>query len=260
MPFPLLFAALLAQTISGPPAPASQTKAGDRAVPLVSSSADEATLCTADRRWCVDLAQAEGDAPPVPVVRAGDAAGLSEAPASDASGNESYAVWPQLILLKDGGFLAGVETRTSTAYSGGGGSATALGLFRVATDGQPGATPVLAVPLGASLMIRACFDEKDMKQRRGACHDEYRFSGTLALAGEAAGGLPGLAYVAEAQAYPRGVSRSEDSTAMARLKKSDLVYARDPACSFSRRFRFDAAAGAYQPDSALPDCSDYTVP
>ncbi|WP_404336503.1 hypothetical protein AB2M62_19475 [Sphingomonas sp. MMS12-HWE2-04] len=252
---PFALAALLS-----PAALAAQNAAGDREVALVPRNADQAALCTADRRWCVELVPAEGDGPPVPLVRAGDAATPADAPPSDSSEDETYAVWPRLILLKDGGFLAGVETRTSTSYSGGGGSATALGLFRVAADGQPGGKPVLEVPLRASLMIRACFDEKDMKQRRGACHDEYRFSGTLTLAGEAAGGLPGLAYVAEAEAYPRGVSRSADSTTMARLKQSDLVYARDPACSFSRHFRFDAAAGVFRPDTALPDCSDYTVP
>jgi hypothetical protein len=119
---------------------------------------------------------------------------------------------------------------------------------------------MLNVPVGASLLIRACFGERDMAQRRGACHDDYNFAGEVGLSREAASGLPVLTYVTKATAFPRGVSRLADSTAKPRLKKSDLVHERDPECSFSRRFRFDAAAGVYVPDSPLPDCSAYTVP
>ena len=119
---------------------------------------------------------------------------------------------------------------------------------------------LLRVPVGAFLMIRACFNEHDMKARRGACHDEYSYSGKIELTPEAASDLPTLAYVSEANAFPRGVSRMEDSTGKGRLKKSDLVRERDPQCSVSRRFRFDAATGTYQPDAPLPDCSAYTIP
>jgi hypothetical protein len=231
--------------------------AADRLMPL--ASADGQT-CTGDRRWCVSLsAPQDEDEQTLPIVRAGPAA-APPPPREETFSDQTYAVWPGLILLDDGGFLAGVEVRTSTGYSGGGGSATELRLFRVAPDGQAAATPVLRVPVAAFLMIRACFDEHDMKARRGACHDEYSFSGSVALAPEAASSLPALAYVSEANVFPRGVSRMEDSTGKARLKKSDLVRERDPRCSVSRRFRFDAAAGVYQPDAPLPDCSDYTIP
>ena len=33
--------------------------------------------------------------------------------------------------------------------------------------------PLLTVPNGGSVMIRACFGERDMRQRAGACHDLY---------------------------------------------------------------------------------------
>ncbi|TGX52707.1 hypothetical protein E5A73_13755 [Sphingomonas gei] len=231
--------------------------APDRLVPL---AAINGQYCSADRRWCVDLsAPQDQDAQALPIVRAGDAAPPMPPP-SETFADETYAVWPRLILLEDGSFLAGVEARTSTAYSGGGGSATELRLFRVTPDGQAVATPVLRVPVAASLMIRACFGERDMRNRRGACHDEYGFSGNIELAGDATNGLPALAYVSEAYAFPRGVSRMADSSANPRLKKSDLVRERDPECSFTRRFRFDAATGSYQPDAPLPECSEYTVP
>lgn len=257
-----LLAMTLTQAAPGAGTAASGNVAGDRLVPLVSPASSTGRACTADTRWCVSLGEAQEDGAQIlPIVRAGNAAGPAPQPPAEATfSNETYAVWPNLILLEDGGFLAGVETRVSTAYSGGGGSATDLRLFRVASNGDVAPKPVLDVPVGAYLMIRACFGERDMKARRGACHDEYRFVGSLKLARETAVGLPILAYVTEAQAFPRGVSRDGDSTVMARLKKSDLVYERDMECSFSRRFRFDAGAGAYLPDSALPDCSAYTVP
>lgn len=237
------------------PQSAGTASAGDRLVPLVSS---QGQYCTGDGRWCVTLAEPEDDQV-MPRVLASTAPAPTPTPAEEFS-NETWAVWPSLILLKDGSFLAGVEARTSTAYSGGGGSATELRLFRVSTAGQAAATPVLRIPVAASLLIRACFGERDMKNRRGACHDEYSYSGKLELAGETAKGLPMLAYRSEANAFPRGVSRMEDSSAGPRLKKSDLVRARDPECSFARRFRFDAATGSYAPDAPLPDCSAYTVP
>ncbi|WP_150125502.1 hypothetical protein [Sphingomonas sp. LM7] len=234
--------------------------APDRMLSLVPRGSEGAEYCSEDRRWCVSLSEAQdAEAPVLPVVRTGDPAPPMPHARSEAYSNETYAVWPRLILLKDGGFLAGVETRTSTAYSGGGGSATELQLFRLALDGQA-PKPVLQVPVGASLLIRACFSERDMRYRRGACHDEYSFSASLTLAGETTGSLPALAYSTEARAFPRGVSRTEDSTAKPRLKKSDLVHERDPECSFARRFRFDAAAGAYRPDAPLPECSAYTIP
>jgi hypothetical protein len=238
-----------------------ETSADDRMVPLLERKGSPGQFCTPDARWCVSLDARDGDAQVLPIVQAGDAVQSMPQPSSDdASSNESYAIWPKLILLRNGGFLAGVETQVSTGYSGGGGSATDVSLFRVAADGQVAAKPVLSVPVGASLMIRACFDERDMKRRLGACHDEYSFSGRLSLKREAAASLPVLAYVTDAQAFPRGVSRLEDSTQNARLKKSDLVQERDPGCSFSRTFRFNGVAGTYEPDSPLPDCSAYTIP
>ena len=219
--------------------------------------AGEGGACTADGRWCVTLAPPGGDDPRVPVVQAGGAPGRA---VSGAPSDESDAVWPVLIVLPDGGFLAGVRHKVSTAYSGGGGSATELRLFQVTAGEVPGAGPVLSLPLEVSLLIRACFGEREMRRRRGACHDEYRFGGRIALAPGSAAGRPILTYATEASAFPRGVSRSRDSNTMPALGAGDLAWQRDPACSFVRRFRFDPASGRYQPDRPLPECSDYTIP
>src|SRR3546814_5831390 len=77
-------------------------------------------------------------------------------------------------------------------YSGGGGSASQLHLLEL--DGAPAAPAlggeVLVVPWEASLMIRACFSEEDMKDRLEACHDEYDFGATLAVASMGGGAFP----------------------------------------------------------------------
>ncbi len=56
------------------------------------------------------------------------------------------------------------------------------------------------------------FSEQDMKQRAGACHDEYGFSARLGL-DPVAEGMPVLRYQTVATRFPAGVSRFEDSLA-----------------------------------------------
>jgi hypothetical protein len=219
----------------------------------------EDRACTGDGALCVGLVKEMRDGEQVvrPILRTPDALPPQEGDGDDAA--EHFKPWSRLARLPDGGVLAGVQVETSSMYSGGGGQATELRLYRLDARGDAGTTPVLAVPIRGSLSIRACFSEEDMKQRAGACHDEYGFEATLTAAGEA-GDMPVFDYVTTATAYPRGVSRSEDSLEKPPLKPADLVTVRNPKCSFSRRFTFDAVAGEYRPDSALPDCSDYTVP
>lgn len=251
---------ILSVLLLSTPSAADAANETARLVPLVASRSGQA--CLSDGHWCVSLSIAGGESGrPVPIVRPrGVPAPAPQDPAENAYSDPTEQVWPKLILLVDGGFLAGVETRTATSYSGGGGSATALQLFRVKANGDASPVPVLTLPISAALMIRACFSERDQEQRRGACHDEYDFAARLELAGGGATSLPELTYVSEAHAFPRGASRFADSTRGPRLKRSDLVRSRDPQCSVSRRFRFDAASGRYQPDAPLPDCSAYTDP
>ena len=215
--------------------------------------------CTSDGAWCVGLVKEMRDGEQVvrPILRTPDAL-----PSQAGGGDDAVAYfkpWSRLLRLADDGVLAGVQVETSSMYSGGGGQATELRLYRLNAQGDAGPSPVLTVPTGAELTIRACFSEADMKQRAGACHDEYGFEAQLTATGEA-GTLPVLDYVTTASAFPRGVSRSEDSLEKPPLTSADLVIVNDPKCSFTRRFTFDASAGEYRPDSTLPDCSDYTVP
>lgn len=224
-----------------------------RLVPLTARDGGHGEYCTGDGHWCVTLIPGEDG--PRPIVRAADAP-----PPPAAAEDESHSIWPSLILLKNGSFIAGVQARSSTGYSGGGGSATELRLFETYANGKPGVQAVFDQPMESALMIRACFGEQDMKKRRGACHDEYGFSARIGLAPGMAAGLPILTYTTKAWAFPRGASRSSDSTQMPPLRRYDLVQQADAKCSFIRRYSFDPEAGIYRPDQPLPECSDYTDP
>jgi hypothetical protein len=60
-----------------------------------------------------------------------------------------------------------------------------------------------------------------------------------------------------ARTYPGRRRLAEDATIAPPLRRSDLVWAADPDCSYRRRFAFDEAEGAYLPDAPIPDCADY---
>lgn len=217
--------------------------------------ARDGPACTADRVWCV-VVQEGKDGLARPLVLP---AGRVDAPAAQSPGDEAQVAWPMLVVLSEGGFLAGVETKASTAYSGGGGSATELQLFRISNDGAAEDSPVLTLPVQGSLLIRACFSDEDVSTRGDACHDEYGFTAVVSVQ-SSTGRMPSLDYSTEAWAFPRGASRDEDSTKRPPLTPADLVRQRDEVCSFRRRFTFNSAAGRYEPGAPLPECSAYTVP
>lgn len=181
--------------------------------------------------------------------------------------HSSVTLWSQVITApakdSDGStppsLLIGIVVETRTMYSGGGGAARWLKLYSL--DRQYG-TPelgneVLAVPISANKLIRACFSEQDYKRRRNACHDEYGFEATLDVVQGAAAGWPRLTYVAKADGFPDGASLDRDSTADRPLKKRDLVRAADPVCSFTRTATYNPLTERYEFDSPSPDCSDY---
>jgi len=176
-------------------------------------------------------------------------------PAGEEPERETQRIWPHLIREASGALLIGVERYRTAGFSGGGAGETQLVLLRLAS-GTAEPAEVLTVRTGYTAMIRACFTE-DEYRRRGACHDEYAFSGTLGLASGAAAGRPRLALATAARSFPRG-ARAE--TERARLRRADLVWEPDPACSYRRIFAFNAASGRYEPDRALPDCTTYQLP
>lgn len=171
--------------------------------------------------------------------------------------NATPQLWPQLIRF-EGGILAGVETQEHAMYSGGGASSTTLHLIAFLPDQPP--FEVLSVPQSANVMIRACFSERDMKKRAGACHDEYTFDAIITLTGASAAGMPVLHYRSKATSFPGPVSRSKDSLAGRPLRERDIITVTDRQCSYQRLYRLTPKTRTYIPDAPLPDCSDYTVP
>jgi hypothetical protein len=184
---------------------------------------------------------------------------------------EWLTLWPQLILLsapsdalegQPAPILIGLLANSSTMYSGGGGEAARLHLFELARAyGSPRLTGErLAVPWTSQLMIRACFTENDMRERRGACHDEYRFGATLDLALQPSAQVwPDLTYRTTAESFPRTSARSADSSGQ-RLSRADLVWQADAECSYTRHLRYNPASERYEMDQPAPECSDFTVP
>jgi hypothetical protein len=259
----ILLALVLGAATMAPPA---QDQVGNRleafaATPPQGPEGAPPLHCTADRGWCAEISRDVDQNTSVLHVFAGTPTGQPPAATLDlgSDDNDDLALWPSIVRLAgpEPGVIVGVQRHTSTSYSGGGGGATQLQLIRVLGDE---AKPMLTAPISGSLMIRACFDERDMKARRGACHDEYSFGGDLTLDLSTASGPPRFLFETRATAFPAGASRNGDSTARGRLRASDLKPTLDPACSYRRVFALDPASDVYAPDSALPDCSDYTVP
>ncbi|WP_414493280.1 hypothetical protein [Stenotrophomonas maltophilia] len=236
--------------------------------------------CTRDGNWCVRVqpVSEEGDRPTMLEVLEkvqGQGKPHSYRVSIDVPQESELSLWPWIVRLAPGvgsdepvtdpqqrasqNVLVGGIVTFSAMYSGGGADASTLQLARVRhlQDDIQVDDDVLTVPWLGSAMIRACFSEQDIKQRAGACHDEYGFSAKLAL--DVAGqGMPVLRYQTVATRFPAGVSRFEDSLAKGLLKKKDLRTEQDPACTYTRLFRF--SDGVFLPDQPLPDCAGYTEP
>jgi len=217
--------------------------------------------CTSGGEWCAELLR-DGESWRLALIERGGTNGAErriafEPPDRDV-GEPFFALWPHLIREADGAVTIGLLAARRTGFSGGGAMATRLILIRV----EPGASEaaiVLTLPVQGSAMIRACFSEEDMRQRRQACHDEYEFAGTLTLAPGAADRPPRLRFETRARTYPGEVTRWEDSAERPRLRRGDLVWANHEGCSYRRSFAFDPSAGRYVADSALPDCGQFLV-
>ncbi|MBD3819767.1 MAG: hypothetical protein IE912_12885 [Brevundimonas diminuta] len=248
----LLLAALLASVSPEP--------AFEALEPLPASAQGEAIpACTVDRRWCALIETDETQERQVLRVYDGLPGGRAPVASHLIESENSEGFWrPSAILRRaeSDDVILGADMELQAMYSGGGGMSS----YRTLVRFTPGAAPqeMLTVPMSGSLMIRACFGEEDMKQRAGACHDEYEFAAELKAEGDAF--PPRLTYASTATTFPGRVSRNEDSLAKPPLKPKDLVKVVDAKCSVHRVFTFDPAANAYVPDAPLPDCGDYTVP
>jgi hypothetical protein len=233
-----------AEVDAGPPAELAPMtlpvadQAGNRMEALTQNGA---RWCTDDNAWCVEANE-------------GGARAINGA-ATTALGNP-LDVWPNIIRNADGSVVVGLIRAEQQMYSGGGGNTAEVILYGLANGA---ASPAGSLPYAASKMIRACFDEDDQVNRRGACHDEYEFATRISLNESAASGPAQIFLETVATTYPGQIDINSDSTAAPPLQQSELVRWVDRACTYRRTY-IRGADGAYAPDQPLPDCSQYLEP
>lgn len=233
-----------AQTDAGPPAELAPVtlpvadQAGNRMEALTQNGA---RWCAEDNAWCVEADEAGARA-------------INGATTIDLG--EPADVWPAIIRNADGSVVVGFIHTQSQMYSGGGGDAGALTLYALANGA---ALEAGTLPYSGSLMIRACFDEEDQRNRRDACHDQYDFTTRISLNEAVMSGPAQILLETLATTFPGQLSRGADSTEAAPLQETDLVRWRDEACSYRRTY-IRGADGRYAPDQPLPDCTQYLEP
>jgi hypothetical protein len=211
--------------------------------------------CTADRRWCARLLRGrEGGGWR---LRLGDRELLLPPQETDGSDGSDRSLWPQIVTSPAGSALIGVEELRRVGYSGGGSAVTILTLVEVPANGGA-LRPVAELPLRGGALIRACFDERDRRRRRGSCHDEYEFEATLQLGEQRPGGPPDLLLTTEAETSPGRRSRFEEDDRP--VRRGDPFTWRDPICSYRRTLTYDPTSARYRPNLPLPECRDYLEP
>lgn len=224
--------------------------------PLRSRAGTPAELCTADRVWCMTAAGASA------TVRHREA-GVVGSLVLESNEDERIesALWRSIVRVKRPGqdevVLVGVARTEREAYSGGGGHVTTLTLFELHPNANHKPRAVLDVPLASSFLINACFSPADKRQRRGVCHDEYRYRASITVAPGWQGDAH-LVYKARADSFPGRRNRfDDDSTSEGRLRKADIYRAVDRRCSFKHDLVRNAATGALEWNAPPPACPEY---
>lgn len=251
----LLFVCALAVTACDPQSAApATTSAAPTTARLEALTADASDArCTADGLWC-----ATTDADATTFAFSFHHQQIAAFHLNDGG----HELWTQIIRVPraDGGedALVGISHTDQQAYSGGGGQATQVSLYPLASNAPIAAMPqsVLTFPSSAALDIRACFSPADVRARRDACSDQYNFTGALSL--DASTAPAKIMLVTEATTYPGHLTRSDDNSHA--LAASDLKTVRDETCSYRRVFTWNAASHTYTPDAPLPACADYLEP
>ncbi len=212
--------------------------------------------CSADGAWCLDLT----DESEPRVVSGAVARRLP------AEGDSAVAAWPFIIRARDaapagsGDVYVGLTQSAEQGYSGGGGTAVSVTIYKIATSSSGlRETAIATLPLSSSITIRACFSPADEQRRAGACVDQYRFVSRVRLDEAVTSGPPNIVLETAAASYPGRVTRGSDSTTRPPLTRADLVWASDAICSFRRTYS-PTAAGPYAPNIELPACTDYLEP
>lgn len=216
------------------------------------------TNCIMKRDFCLQLKKQENDNAPNLLIKNGKnydpIDGLSLAPIDDYT---KFFFDDKIIDLGNSKFLISIIEHNSTMYSGGGASVDTLHLFELSKVGTNWklSKELLNIPYRGSKMIRACFSEQDMKNRHGACHDEYDYVAAITIAKGSNNGFPNLTYKAVSTDYPAGVSLDKDNTG--KIKKSDLYRQKNMGCTFTRMITFDKISKQYKLNKPIPNCDDY---
>jgi hypothetical protein len=269
-----ILACLLPLTAMTPPPPpgfAYADRAGNRyealaperqAAPAEGEEPLPATYCSTARDWCATVRRDEANGRWELLLYAG-APGRQAEPrrfpiASGDPDVSEVGLWPFRVRETDGALLVGIKYYRRTMYSGGSAGVEQLQLLRLAGEAAP--ATMLETAIGGSASIRACFGRRDMRNRAGACQDEYELIGNLTLDAANAGARPRLLLTARARTYPGRRDREHDSESDPPLRRRDLVWWNDPVCSYRRNFAFAPDEGRYRPDSPLPDCAQYLDP
>ncbi len=224
--------------------------------------------CTSGRVWCIRLeiqSDDEHSSHSITVRQASGQSAQTTIDYADTIAVSGTGLWTRPVSYRTAngrsGLLFGIVTTRAEAYSGGGAYAETLQFLRAETEasGTLAITPMDdPVPLAASVMIRACFSEQDMKLRRNICHDEYDLAVTLKLRPKLVHDLPAFTYVSKATITPGFAARDNDNSDAARLKAmkaADFKTRSDTRCSFTRPLDADARRARYVLD--VPDCSNY---
>lgn len=153
--------------------------------------------------------------------------------------------------------LIGVLATDRVGYSGGGGSRTMLWLYKLDNAGTPQVvgSQIMSLLHQSGQIVRACFNDRDARKRRGACHDETQVETTLTLDPDNTGVMPRLIYRTAARTWPGSTPRLPAEETPDRLRKSDLVWSSYPQCSYVRSLWWNPVTSRYAFDNPVPDCS-----
>lgn len=228
--------------------------------------------CTDDRVWCADLRRdrpgggwtlhilVQGTDPSAPPRQ--HAWPLPHGLCCAGPGEQSFVVWDEIVREPGGGALIGIvfgrETRGAGRFRS---YQRRLQLLRVPRENGGVPVAVLEAPLSGHVEQPACVSPEDQRDRRDACTDLFRFSTLFTLIPEVAPVEPAnLIVVARASTMPGRRSRADRPVRRAPVERTGDDEAPDPACSYTRSYRFDEARGRYLPDAPLPACRDYLEP
>lgn len=212
--------------------------------------------CIANRPWCV-MRRGNGTELRL-VVMEGGPTGERELPfpIEEEGEGASWRYWDQAIVEADGAVLIGAIRTVQRGFSGASLTTRQLILLRAEPGGRAPQL-VLDMPLGGAISARACSSAQDRRDRAGACEDRFELDMQLALSPAARSGRPQLELRVSARTWPGLRSPRGEEIARPPLRRRDLVWANDPACTYVRRLAVDPATGRYEPSVPVPDCSAY---